>query len=62
MTRLELPELLLLLAAVVALFGVSRIVSHETHPRHDTRHALMVWLALLAGGISLWLLTAFHGS
>ncbi len=62
MTRLELPELLLLLAAVVALFGVSRIFPHETHPRHDTRHALRVWLALLAGGISLWLLTMFHGS
>ncbi len=61
MTRLELPELLMLLAAVVALFGVSRVFSHEIHPRHDTRHALMVWLALLAGGISLWLLTVFHG-
>ena len=62
MTRLELPELLMLLAAVVALFGVSRVFSHEIHPRHDTRHALMVWLALLAAGISLWLLTMFHGS
>ena len=29
MTRLELPELLMLLAAVVALFGVSRVFSHE---------------------------------
>jgi len=52
----------MLLAAVVALFGVSRVLSHETHPRHDTRHALMVWLALLAGGILLWLVTVFHGS
>jgi hypothetical protein len=61
MTRLELPELLMLVAAVVALFGVSRVFSHETDPRHGTRHALMVWLALLAGGISLWLLTVFQG-
>ena len=58
MARLRLPELLIVLATVVATFGVNRVFSHETDARHNTRHALMVWLALLAGGISLWLLTA----
>ena len=61
MARLRLPELLLVLAAVVAMFGVNRVFAHGTDPRHNTRHALMVWLALLAGGVSLWLLTAFQG-
>jgi hypothetical protein len=59
MARLRMPELLLLLAAVVAMFGVNRVFSHDSRP--DTRHALIVCLALLAGGMSLWLLTVFQG-
>jgi hypothetical protein len=55
-----MPELLMVLAAVAAMFGVNRVFSHDSRP--DTRHALIVWLALLAGGIALWLLTVFHGS
>jgi len=54
-----MPELLLVLAAVAAMFGVNRVFSHDSRP--DTRHALIVCLALLAAGISLWLLTVFQG-
>jgi hypothetical protein len=58
--RFGMPELLLVLAVLVAMVGVSRLVSREAHSSQDTRHALIVWLALLAGGVSVWLLAAFH--
>jgi hypothetical protein len=62
MSRLGMPELLLVFAAALAMFGVRRLLSSETDSRPGTGQALAVSLALLAVGICLWLLTAFHRS
>ena len=62
MSRLRMPELLLVFAAGLAMFGVRRLLSSETDSRPDTGQALAVSLALLAVGICLWLLTAFQKS
>jgi len=57
-----LPELLLILATAVAMYGTSRLYSsaHSPHPPLDARRLLVVWYVLLAGGICIWSLTAFH--
>lgn len=55
MDRLGLPQLLLILAAVVFIVGIRRLSSHST----DTWQALVVWFVLLVSGLSVWLLAAF---
>ena len=61
-TKLGLPEFLLILATAVALYGTSRLYSsdHSSHPPLDVRRLLVVWYVLLAGGMCVWILSAFH--
>ena len=57
MSRVGLPELLLVLAIVILIVGTRRMGADSRAPRRAKRQALIVWLFLLLGGISLWLLT-----
>jgi hypothetical protein len=56
--RFGLPQVLLLLAAVVAVIGVRRLSRPSTHAGMTTGQALLLWLLLLTGGLSVWLLAA----
>ena len=55
---LGLPQILVLVAIVVAVMGF-RQVSRPSSVR-TTKQALLVWLLLLVGGLSVWLLAAFR--
>jgi hypothetical protein len=60
MASLSLPQLLLVLAVIIAMFGVSRLSSQvAASPSRDTRRAVVVWFVLLAFGISVWFFTIF---
>jgi hypothetical protein len=56
--RFGLPQVLLLLAAVVAVIGVRRLSRPSTDAGMTTGQALLLWLLLLTGGLSVWLLAA----
>ena len=60
MHRVGLPQLLIGLAAVIAIFGASRLPSRSPTSSQDTRKALVVWFVLMVCGISVWLLVTFH--
>jgi hypothetical protein len=53
-----LPQVLLLLAAVIAVIGVRRLSLPSAKPTMTTRQALLVWLLLFTGVLSVWLLAA----
>jgi len=56
--RFGLPQVLVLVASVVAVIGVRRLSRPSTDAGITTRQALLVWLLLLTGGLSVWLLAA----
>ena len=56
--RFGLPQILVLVASVVAVIGVRRLSQPSTDAGITTRQALLVWLLLLTGGLSVWLLAA----
>jgi hypothetical protein len=60
--KLTLPELLLVVATAVMMYGTSRLYTsaRSPHPPLDVRRYLIVWYVLLVGGICLWLVTAFR--
>ena len=53
-----LPHVLLLLAAVIAVIGVRRLSLPSASPTMTTTQALLLWLLLFTGGLSIWLLVA----
>jgi len=55
-----LTQVLVLVAIVVAVMGVRRLAYPSAGAVLTTKHALLVWLVLLTGGLSVWLLAASH--
>lgn len=60
MSRFELPQVLVIVAITIAFFGVTRVSHASTRSTGDIRGPLVVWLALLVCGMSVWLLTVFR--
>ena len=58
--QFALPQILLLLAAVVLVTGIRRLTLPASKPPNTTRRALFVWLLLLMAGVSVWLLAIAH--
>jgi uncharacterized membrane protein YozB (DUF420 family) len=57
MTSLGLPQLLLVLAVIIAMFGVSRLSAQPIETRRrNTRRAAVVWFVLVAFGAMVWLI------
>ena len=60
--ELGLPQVLVLLAGVIAVIGIRRLSTPSANPTMTTRQALFVWLLLFTGGFSLWLVEALGHS
>ncbi len=56
--RFGLPQVLVVVAIAVATIGVRRLSRPSKDAGITTRQALFIWLLLLTGGRSVWLLAA----
>jgi hypothetical protein len=57
MARIGLPQLLVVLAVVIAIVGAARLSSDSPNSAGSRRSALLVSLVLMACGVLVWLLT-----
>ena len=60
MSRVGLPQVLVMLASVVAIVGATRLSHPSTRSNGHIRRPLVVWFAFLVFGMSVWLLTVFR--
>jgi hypothetical protein len=60
MSRVGLPQALVILAIVVAIVGATRLSHPSTRSTEDIRRPLVVWFAFLVFGMSVWLLTVYR--
>ena len=54
---MTLPQVLLLLAVLVFVFGVTQLSTSAARPQASTKRALIVWLILFAGSSLVWFLS-----
>jgi hypothetical protein len=57
--RIGLPQVLVLVALLVVVSGVRRLSRPSTNAGITSKQALLVWLLLFTGGLSVWLFAAF---
>ncbi len=56
--RFGLPQFLVVVAGIVTIIGVRQLSRRSADAAVTTQRALLVWLVLLTGGLSVWLLAA----